>query len=83
MTKEEHGRLKFMLGQAKQARNSLSRIAASLGSSQVVCKDPYFGVKDAGYFFGEAVAKADFAIDQFEMLLRRENEESRKSSEEA
>lgn len=82
MTKEEHGRLKFMLGQAKQARNSLSRIAASLGSSQVVCKDPYFGVKDAGYFFGEAVAKADFAIDQFEMLLR-ENEESRKSSEEA
>jgi len=80
MTKEEHGRLKFMLAQAKQARNSLSRIAASLGSSQVVCKDPYFGIKDAGYFFGEAVAKADFAIDQFEMLLR-ENKESRKSSE--
>ena len=80
MTQEEHGRLKFMLGQAKQARNSLSRIAASLGSSQVVCKDPYFGIKDAGYFFGEAVAKADFAIDQFEMLLS-ENKESRKSSE--
>jgi len=72
MTKEEYNSLKFMLGQAKQARNSLGRIAASLKDSQIKGKDPYFGVKDAGYFLDEAASKAGFAIGQFEMFLSNE-----------
>ena len=72
MTKEEFNSLKFMLGQAKQARNSLGRIAASLKDSQIKGKDPYFGVKDAGYFLDEAASKAGFAIGQFEMFLSNE-----------
>lgn len=74
MTKNERESLKFMLGQAKRARNTLRRIAQSLGISQIACKDPYFGLKDAGYFFDEAAAKADFAIEQYERLIEENKE---------